>query len=89
MRVKLKDKVYILEALNIFDAFGTPHSYLENVEDYSIRYDEADSYYKTNIPATSAAMNLERQDYTVNFTEAMDNIKVERISSYLGSEKLQ
>lgn len=87
MKVKLKDKVYYLEALNNFDAFGTPHSYLENAEGYSIRYDEADSYYKTNVLATPANMNLERQEYLVNFTDAMDNIKVERTSSYLGTEK--
>ena len=87
MKVKIKDKFYYLEALNNFDAFGTPHSYLENAEGYSIRYDEADSYYKTSVPPTPAAMNLSREDYVVNFTEAMDNIKVERISSYLGTEK--
>ena len=87
MKVKIKDKFYYLEALNNFDAFGTPHSYLENAEGYSIRYDEADSYYKTSVPATPASMNLERQDYVVNFTDAMDNIKVERTSSYLGTEK--
>ena len=55
MRVKIKDKAYYLEALNNFDAFGTPHSYLENAEGLSIRYDEADSYYKVNAPATPAA----------------------------------
>ncbi|MEP7164310.1 MAG: DUF3857 domain-containing protein [Ferruginibacter sp.] len=87
MKVKIREKAYYLEAINNFDAFGTPHSYLENAEGYSIRFDEVDSYYKTNVPATSANMNLERQDYAVNFTETMDNIKVERTSSYLGTEK--
>lgn len=87
MKVKLKDKTYFLEALNNFDAFGTPHSYLENAEGYSIRYDEPDSYYKTNVPATPAALNMERQEYVVDFTDAMDNIKVARTSSYLGTEK--
>ena len=87
MKVKLKDKFYYLEALNNFDAFGTPHSYLENAEGYSIRYDEADSYYKTSVPATPASANLAREDYVVSFTDAMDNIKVERTSSYLGTEK--
>ncbi|HMJ48258.1 MAG TPA: DUF3857 domain-containing protein, partial [Ferruginibacter sp.] len=28
MKVKIKDKVFFLEALNNFEAFGTPHSYL-------------------------------------------------------------
>ena len=87
MKVKIKEKAYFLEAINNFDAFGTGHSYLENAEGYSIRYDEADSYYKTTVPATPANMNLERQEYVVNFTEAMDNITVERTSSYLGTEK--
>ena len=87
MKVKIKEKAYFLEAINNFDAFGTAHSYLENAEGYSIRYDEADSYYKTTVPATQANMNLERQEYVVNFTEAMDNITVERTSSYLGTEK--
>lgn len=87
MKVKIKEKAYFLEAINNFDAFGTGHSYLENAEGYSIRYDEADSYYKTTVPATQANMNLERQEYVVNFTEAMDNITVERTSSYLGTEK--
>ncbi len=87
MKVKLKDKSYFLEALNNFDAFGTPHSYLENAEGYSIRYDDADSYYKTTVPATPASANLDKEDYVVNFTDAMDIIKVERVSSYMGSEK--
>lgn len=87
MRVKLKDKAYFLEAINNFDAFGTPYSYLENAEGYSIRFDEVDSYYKTSIPATPASANLSREEYTVNFTDAMDIIKVERTSSYLGTEK--
>ena len=87
MRIKLKDKAYYLEAINNFDAFGTPHSYLENAEGYSIRYDEVDSYYKVSVPTTPAAANLSREDYTVNFTDAMDIINVERTSSYTGSQK--
>ena len=87
MKVKLKDKVYFLEAFDNFDAFGTPHSYLENAEGYSIRYDEAESYYKTNVPSTPATANLNRQDYNVNFTDAMDNILVERTSFLTGTEK--
>jgi len=87
MRVKLKDKAYFLEAFNNFDAFGTPYSYLENAEGYSIRYDEVDSYYKTSIPATPASANLSREEYLVNFTDAMELINVERTSSYAGTEK--
>ena len=87
MRVKIKDKAYYLEAINNFDAFGTPHSYLEGAEGLSIRYDEKDSYYKVSAPATPAQANLSREDFTVNFTDAMDLINVERISSYTGSQK--
>jgi len=87
MRVKLKDKAYFLEAINNFDAFGTPHSYLENAEGYSIRYDEVDSYYKVSVPSTPAAVNLSREEYNVGFTDAMDIINVERTSSYTGSQK--
>ena len=87
MRVKIKDKAWYLEALNNFDAFGTPHTYLENAEGMSIRYDEADSYYKASVPATPSAANLSREVYVVNFTDAMDIIKVERTSSYAGTEK--
>lgn len=87
MRVKLKDKAYFLEAINNFDAFGTPYSYLENAEGMSIRFDEADSYYKVSVPSTPAAANLSREEYQVNFNEAMDIINVERTSSYTGTQK--
>jgi Domain of Unknown Function with PDB structure (DUF3857) len=87
MRVKLKDKAYFIEAFNNFDAFDTPHYYLENAEGMSIRYDEADSYYKVNAPATPATANLSREEYLVNFTDAMEVINVERTSTYTGSQK--
>jgi hypothetical protein len=87
MRVKLKEKVYYLEAINNFDAFGTPHPYLENAEGYSIRYDEQDSYYKVSVPTTPAIVNLSREEYNVSFTDAMDIINVERTSTYTGSQK--
>ncbi len=87
MRVKLKDKAYFLEAINNFDAFGTPHSYLEGAEGLSIRYDEVDSYYKVNSPSTPAAANLSKEEYLVNFTEAMEVVNVERTSAYTGSQK--
>jgi hypothetical protein len=87
MRLKIKDKAYYLEALNNFDAFATPHSYLENAEGLSIRYDEADSYYKVSVPSTPATANLERQETVVNFTDAMDIVNIERTSSYTGTQK--
>ena len=88
MKVRINEKVYYLEALNNFDAFATPYAYLENAEGYSIRYDEPDSYYKTNVLPTPAARNLAREEYVVNFNDAIDVIKVERTSSYTGTEKL-
>jgi hypothetical protein len=87
MKVKIKGKAYYLEAMNNFDAFGTPYSYLENAEGYSIRYDEADSYYKTSIAPTPASANLAKEEYNVRFNDAMENINVERTSSYTGTEK--
>jgi hypothetical protein len=87
MRVKIKDKAYFLEAINNFDAFGTPHNYLEGAEGMSIRYDEADSYYKVSVPPTAASANVSREEYLVSFTDAMDVINVERTSSYTGSQK--
>jgi hypothetical protein len=87
MRIKIKDKAYFLEAINNFDAFGTPYSYLESAEGLSIRYDEPDSYFKVNAPATPASANLSRQEFSVNFTDAMDIIQVERTSSCTGTQK--
>jgi hypothetical protein len=87
MRVKLKEKAYYLEALNNFDAFGTPHSYLENAEGLSIRFDEVDSYYKVTAPSTPATTNLSNEEYLVDFTDGMEVINVERTSSYTGSQK--
>ena len=87
MKVKIKGKTYFIDALNNFDAFATPYAYLENGEGYSIRYDEADSYYKTTAAPTAAANNLNNQLYDINFTDAMDIVKVERTSIFTGSEK--
>jgi hypothetical protein len=87
MKVKGKKRYYYLEACNNFEAFGTPHSYLENVEGYSIGYDELSRYYRTTAPATNPAENLERKDFAIAFNEAFDLAKVERVSGYLGVEK--
>ena len=87
MRIKSKDKFYYLEAINNFESFGTPHSYLESAEGYAIRYDEADSYYKATIPASPASANLWRQDYQVQLADDMEKIRAERTSSLLGAEK--
>jgi hypothetical protein len=87
LKVKSKRRYYYLEAFNNFDAFGTPYQYLEGAEGYSIAYDEANRYYRATIPATSYTDNLERQDYAISFTDAMDLVKTERVSSYLGDEK--
>ena len=87
LKVKSKRRYYFLEAFNNFDAFGTPYQYLEGAEGYSIAYDEANRYYRTSIPASTYNDNLEKQEYTIRFNEAMDIVKAERISSFLGHEK--
>jgi len=87
LKVKSKRKYYFLEAFNNFDAFGTPHQYLEGAEGYSIGYDEPDRYYRAAIPATTYNDNVGKQDYTISFNDAMDIVKAERVSSYLGYEK--
>jgi hypothetical protein len=87
MKVKSKRRNYFLEAFNNFDAFGSPYSYLEGVEGYSIGYDEPNKYYKTAGPTSSAEENLERKNYTVNFTDEMDKINVERTTILTGHEK--
>ena len=87
MKVKSKRRNYFLEAFNNFDAFASPYSYLEGVEGYSIGYDEPNKYYKTQGPTSSADDNKERKDYEVNFTDAMDNVNVQRVTMLTGHEK--
>ena len=87
MKVKSKRKNYFLEAFNNFDAFGTPYSYLEGTEGYSIAYDEPNKYYRTPGPVSLFKDNLDRQDYLVSFTDAMDIVKVDRTTSLTGHEK--
>ncbi len=87
LRVKIKNKYYYLEAFNNFDAFGTPYSYLEGTEGYSIGYDEPDRYFRTTVPASKHTDNVEKQDYSIQFNDAMDIVSVERTSTYLGNGK--
>jgi len=87
LKVKSKRRYYFLEAFNNFDAFGTPYQYMEGSEGYSIAYDEADRYYRSTIPASGYTDNVEKENYTINFNDAMDLVKTERVSSYLGDEK--
>lgn len=87
LRVKSKRKFYYLEAFNNFDAFGTPYAYLENVEGYAIGYDEANRYFRAVVPPTTAADHVEKKEYTLTLPAAMDIVRVERTSSFLGAEK--
>jgi hypothetical protein len=87
LKVKVKNKYYFLEAFNNFDAFGTPYSYIEGTEGYSIGYDEPDRYFRMTAPASKHTDNVEKQDYTIRFTDAMDIVQAERTSSYLGNDK--
>lgn len=88
MKVKGKKKAYYLDAFNNFDAFATFYPYLEGAEGYSIGYDEVNRYYRSNIPASTVAENLSRQEYNIGFNDAMDVVKVERTSTFLGAEKV-
>ncbi|RYY87259.1 MAG: DUF3857 domain-containing protein [Chitinophagaceae bacterium] len=87
MKVKTRKRWVYLEAFNNFDAFATPYPYLEGVEGYSIAYDEAGRYYRTTATLSKPEENLERKDYAIQFNDAFDIAKIERVSSYLGSEK--
>ena len=87
LRVKIKNKYYYLEAFNNFDAFGTPYAYLEGTEGYSIGYDEVDRYFRTTVPASKHADNVDKQDYSIRFNADMDMVQVERTSSYSGIDK--
>jgi hypothetical protein len=87
VKVKSKRKYYYLEAFNNFDSFGTPYEYLEGAEGYSIGYDEANRYYRATIPATTFNDNVQKQEYSISFSDGMDIVKAERLSSYLGHEK--
>lgn len=87
LRVKGKKKFYYLEAFNNFDAFATPYSYLENAEGYAIGYQEKEQYFRAAIPASTVNDNVEKQDYVLSLSDAMDLIRVERTSSFLGTTK--
>jgi hypothetical protein len=88
LRVKSKRKFYYLEAFNNFDAFGTLYPYMENAEGYAIGYEEANQYYRATIPASSVNDHIERQEYNLVLSNAMDVVRTERISSYLGATKI-
>jgi hypothetical protein len=87
LRVKSKRRYYYLEAFNNFDAFGTHYPYLEAVEGYAIGYDEANRYFKAIVPPTTANDHVEKKEYRLALPANMDVVRVERTSSYLGSEK--
>ncbi|MDP4261504.1 MAG: hypothetical protein Q8941_03125 [Bacteroidota bacterium] len=87
MKVKSKRKSYFLEAFNNFDAFGSPYTYLEGSEGYSIGYDEPNKYYKTPGPLSTYQENISHKDYNVSFIDAMDDINIERTSVLTGHEK--
>jgi len=88
LRVKSKRKFVYIDAFNNFDAFGTPYPYMENVEGYAIGYAEANQYFRATVPASATTDNVERQDYNLSLSDAMDIVRAERTSSYLGAEKL-
>jgi hypothetical protein len=87
LRVKGKKKFYYLEAFNNFDAFATPYSYLEGAEGFAIGYQEKNQYSRASIAPSTINDNIERQEYLLNFSNAMDVIDAERTSHYLGGTK--
>lgn len=88
LRVKSKRKFYYLEAFNNFDAFGTLYPYLEGAEGYAIGYQEKDQYARGNIAPSTSVDNVERQEYLLNLSDAMDVVRTDRTSSYLGASKI-
>jgi hypothetical protein len=88
LRVKGKKKFYYLEAFNNFDAFATPYSYLEGAEGFAIGYQEKNQYFRASIPASTFNDNIEREEYVLNFSDAMDVIRAERTCYYLGATKI-
>lgn len=88
LRVRNKGKLYYMDAFNNFDAFATPYPYMENVEGYAIGYQEANQYFRGTVPPSTINDHIERKEFLLSLTDAMDNISTERISSYLGAEKL-
>lgn len=88
LRVKSKRKFYYLEAFNNFDAFGTLYPYIEDGEGYAIGYQEKDQYLRAKVPSSTSNDNIERQEYVLNLPDAMDVVRTERTSSYLGAPKL-
>lgn len=88
MKVKSKRRQYYLDAFNNFDAFGTLYPYMEGAEGYSIGYQEENQYYRSNIPGSGFTENMDKQEYIIHLSETMDAVKVERVSSFLGAEKI-
>lgn len=88
LRVKSKRKFYYLEAFNNFDAFGILYPYLEDADGYAIGYQEKDQYLRGKVPASTINDNIERQEYVLSVHDAMDVIRTERTSSYLGAPKI-
>lgn len=88
LRVKYKRKFLYLDAFNNFDALGSFYPYMENVEGYAIGYQEVNQYFRGTVPASVYTDNVEKQDYQIALSDAMDVMKVERLTSLLGAEKL-
>ena len=56
-------------------------------EGYGIGYQEKDQYFRGNVPPSKDAENIERQEYVLTLSDAMDLIRTERTSWYLGAPK--
>ena len=87
LRVRSKGKLYYLEAFNNFDAFGQLYPWMEGAEGYAIGYQERDQYFRASIPASKAAEHVELEKFDLSFSDAMDVVRVERTSAFLGAPK--
>jgi hypothetical protein len=87
LRVRSKGKLYYMEAFNNFDAFAQPYAYMEGAEGYAIGYTERDQYFRASIVPSKAEEHMEKLEYVLNLSDAMDVIRAERTSYYLGAPK--
>ncbi len=87
LRVRSKGKLYYLDAFNNFDAFAQPYSYMEGAEGYAIGYQEKDQYFRASIPASKAEDHVEKEAFEITLSDAMDVMRIERTSTFLGAPK--
>lgn len=81
------DKYAFLLPCNNFDAFAVQQEALDGADAYAFSLVERDSYYRSNIPASTAKENLEQQVFNITVPENMEALNVERTSVLTGIAK--